>query len=545
MKTFTFLIYIIIMCPLFSIAQKSIPLQKKQTWQLLDFERDSVYGASVNRAYLELLKGKKGRPVIVAVIDEGVDISHPDLQGHIWTNKKEIPGNGIDDDHNGYVDDVHGWNFLGGKNGNNIYATNSEADREYFRLAPKFAGTDNAYFLRVKAQHIKDSLGRNTDTYKRAAPVIARIGTADSVLKNQMQKSVVSYPDVVSFQPKDSVGQEMKKFMLAFYARPSPDRRDITLDSLYNLGKDALVMIKEQQEFYKQVTADPAVQRKEIIGDDPLDINDKNYGNNIVGDKYADHGTHCAGIIAATRDNGIGMDGIADNVQIMPVRAVNWAEFGDESDKDVALAIRYAVDNGARVISMSFGKQFSPQKQWVDDAIRYAEKKGVLLVHAAMNDHLNNDSVNVYPSPVYINNSGRAANMITVGATSIDTGLNVPADFSNYGQQEVDLFAPGVNIYSSLPGGRYMYDSGTSMATPVVAGIAALIMEYYPGLTAIQVKNILLQSVTSLKGKIVYKPGTNTKVDFGTLCRTGGVVNAYNALQLADKVSKGYKLKVH
>jgi cell wall-associated protease len=522
-------------------------LSKRETWQLLDFKEDSVYGTSVNRAYRELLKGKESHTVIVAVIDEGVDITHQDLQGHIWTNVKEIPGNGIDDDKNGYADDVHGWNFLGGKNGKNIYATNSEADREYYRLAPQFGGNDTAslklkkdytYFLKVKKMHLKDSIDRNTDGSKRLGSLIAQLAAADSMIKKSLQKPAVTYQDAVNFQPKNHADSTSKTFLLGFYSRASSAAKAITLDSLVGTGRVALATAEETQKMYRQVSNDPSVQRKAIVGDNPFDINDKNYGNNLVGDHYANHGTHCAGIIAAIRNNGIGMDGVTDNVLIMPVRAVNFGTFGDERDKDIALAIRYAVDNGARVISMSFGKQLSPNKAWVDDAVKYAEKKGVLLIHAAMNEHLNIDSVDVFPNSNYLNNAGSAKNMITVGAMSIDTGFTLPAAFSDYGQAQVDLFAPGVDIYSSLPDNKYQYYSGTSMATPVVAGIAALIMEYYPKLTAAQVKDILLKSVTSLKGKIVYKPGTKQKVDFGTLCGTGGVVNAYTALQLAARLSK-------
>jgi subtilisin family serine protease len=426
-------------------------------WHLLDYQQDSVYGTSVNRAYNELLKNKKSHPVIVAVIDGGVDITHEDLQGHIWTNKNEIPGNGIDDDKNGYADDMHGWNYLGGKDGRVISATNSDADREYARLLSKYATIQDSvqasdkeeyrYFLRVTKLHQQDSVGR-------------------------------------------------KKAGLLF----------------------------------KEVKDDPFEVRKDIVGDNPFDINDRNYGNNIVGDTLAIHGTHCTGIIAALRNNGIGMDGIADNVLIMSIRAV---PMGDEMDKDIALAIRYAVNNGAKIISMSFGKDFSAQKQWVDEAVKYAEKKGVLLVHGSGNNARNSDSVPFYPNPNFAGTSERAKNMITVGASSVDTGYYVPAYFSNYGQNEVDLFAPGMTIYSSIPVNKYEFGSGTSTSTPVVAGIAALILEYYPHLRAEQVKEILMKSVTSLKGKIVIKPGSKEKVDFATLCVSGGIVNAYKALQLA------------
>ncbi len=518
-------------------------LSKNQTWQLLDYQQDSVYGTSVDKAYNELLKGKKSHPVIVAVIDEGVDITHEDLQGHIWTNEKEIPGNSIDDDENGYTDDMHGWNFLGGKDGKMIYTTNSEADREYARLLPKYRGiTDSTqaldkeeyrYFLRVKKYHRQDSLGRIEDSYDSQSKFFHQLTAADSFMRSVSKKQFIIFSDIDSFQPIDSLGKSTKSFLLDFYDDVDPDIQKIPLDSILKLSEKYLSSHKDELLLYDQVKSDPFEMRKEIVGDDPFNINDRNYGNNIVGDQFADHGTHCSGIIAAIRNNGIGIDGVADNVLIMPIRAVNTLHYGDEMDKDIALAIRYAVDNGARIISMSFGKDFSPQKKWVDDAVRYAEKKGVLLVHAAGNNGRNIDSVAFYPNGDFLNSSGRAKNVITVGASGPDTSFELPASFSNYGQKEVDLFAPGVNIYSSVPGNEYQFDSGTSMATPVVAGIAALLLEYYPGLTAEQLKDILMRSVTSLKGKLVNKPGSKEKVDFSTLCVSGGIVNAYKALQLA------------
>lgn len=527
-------------------AEKTNTIKLNQ-WQLLDYGQDGVYGASVNKAYKELLKGKKSTPVIVAVIDEGVDITQEDLQGHIWKNTKELPGNGIDDDKNGYTDDLHGWNFLGGKNGKNIYATSSEADREYARLLPEFKDIgdssklmqmkDYPYFKKVKTKHIEDSIGRNRDEVGRLYKLYNQLSAADSELQISIQKRLLTYNDVMDFQPKDSIADTAKKVWTSLYKRMNLEIRFITLDSTLNKLKSAIAEQKRDRVLYKQVTNDPLQQRKEIIGDNPDDINDRNYGNNIVGDAFADHGTHCSGIISAIRGNGKGMDGIADNVIIMPVRAVNTLRFGDENDKDVALAIRYAVDNGARIISMSFGKQFSPHKQWVDDAIKYAAKKGVLLVHAAGNESKDIDSTAIYPTPEYLDQSGVADNFITVGATTIDTGYALPAKYSDYGQKEVDLFAPGTSIYSTMPGNKYESMSGTSMATPVVAGVAALLLEYYPRLTAVQLKHILLASTTSLKGKQVYVPGTKTSVDFSTLCVSGGIVNAYNALVMAGEMS--------
>lgn len=523
-------------------------LSKNQSWQLLDFQRDSVYGTSVNRAYKELLIGRQSRPVIVAVIDEGVDITHEDLQGRIWTNKNELYGNGIDDDRNGYVDDVHGWNFLGGKDGKMIYAESSEADREYARLLPSFGQiTDSLaeggnqeyqYFLRAKKDHIEDSLGRNSD---ELAPVIVffqQMAVKDSLMQAAMQKKHIYEGDLAAFQPKDSPTIDLKKAVTSIFSQMPLSFRVMPLDSTIADRMEYFRKTEEERLLYKALKSDPNELRRAVVGDEPFNVSDMHYGNNIVGDKYSGHGTHCSGIIAASRNNGIGMDGIADNVIIMPVRAVNTLHYGDERDKDIALAIRYAVDNGARVISMSFGKYYSPQKHWVDEAVKYAEKKGVLLVHAAGNDNKNIDSNYFYPSKHFLGSSDVAGNMITVGAIGIDPGLKLAASFSNYGQENVDVFAPGVQIYSSVPGNKYEFLSGTSMATPVVAGVAALVMEYYPQLKATEVKDIIMRSVISLKGKMVYRPGTHEKVDFSTLCVSGGAVNAYSALKLAAEMAE-------
>ncbi|MEO6820861.1 MAG: S8 family peptidase [Ginsengibacter sp.] len=524
------------------IPTKTKELSKIQTWQLLDYQKDTVYGASVNKAYKGLLKGKKSHTVIVAVIDGGVDISHEDLQANIWTNKKEIAGNGIDDDKNGYVDDVHGWNFLGGKDGKMMYATSSEADREYARLLPEYGNIQDSsnllnkkeyqYFLKAKTKHLSDSLERSPQRYISLSIFVNELDSAVTVVKKETKMPILYIKDLESIRSKDSLAMASKEFILQTFAGANSEFTSLTLDSLVGIVHEGLIRTKANQWRYEQIQEDPNKMRKEIVGDNPFDINDRNYGNNNVGDEIADHGTHCAGIIAAVRDNGIGIDGIADNVKILPIRAVNSFSFGDERDKDIALAIRYAVDNGAKIISMSFGKYFSPQKNWVDDAVKYAEQKGVLLVHGAMNEGINVDSTAAYPNADFVASLGRAKNIINVGAISIDTGFALPADFSNYGQKNVDVFAPG-DIYSTVPGNKCKIMSGTSMATPVVAGVAALIMEYYPDLSAIQVKDIILKSVTSLKGKKVYKPGTKEMVDFSMLCVSGGVVNAYKALQLA------------
>lgn len=505
-------------------------------WQLMDFATDSVYGAEVNKAYQELLKGKKSHPVIVAVIDGGLDTAQEDLRGHIWINPGEIPNNGIDDDHNGYVDDVHGWNFIGGKNGKNIIDESSEADREYARLEPIFGSITDSnqikrklrpeyrYWLKLKAKREADSAD-NAETYANLSRVLTVFHQVDSILQHTLHRDTITEQSLTSFEPEDSAAAWALNIAYRIFDRIGSDE---SLESYIAEGDDYL---RQTEQKLKALHEDPNARRREIVGDNPFDIHDNDYGNNNVAAGNPMHGTHVAGIIAATRGNGIGMDGIADNVIIMPVRVV---PDGDERDKDVALGIRYAVDNGAQIINMSFGKPYSPQKKWVDKAVKYAERKGVLLVHAAGNESSDDDTVPNYPNADFLNSHKRAWNFMNVGASTAGPDSLIVASFSNYGQKEVDLFAPGEDIYSTVTHNQYASYSGTSMASPMVAGVAALILEYYPHLTARQLKYVIEHSVTTLPGDSVYIPGTDQKTLFANLSRTGGLLNAYQALKLAS-----------
>ncbi len=515
-----------------------------KAWQLMDLSKDSVYGASVFKAYDELLKGKTSHPVIVAVIDAGLDTAHEDIVGHIWTNTKEIPANGIDDDKNGYIDDVHGWNFLGGKDGRNIEKESYEAYREYYRLNKVYGKSPDSIsaqnnkdfheWIKLKKQHEQDSL-KATAALSRVNPILDKFTKTDSVWKSILHKDTITITDIKTYPLNDSTKMDSSTvFVMNAYAqRQIPD--DVSLEQIMDEIKEFL---KQQTNLLSGLGSDPNALRRDIIKDNPDDISDKNYGNNNVNAGMPTHGTHVAGIIAATRNNNIGMDGIADNVLIMPIRAV---PNGDERDKDIALAIRYAVDNGAKIINMSFGKPYSPGKQWVDDAVQYAAGKDVLLVHAAGNDGKDIDTANDFPSPGFLNGR-KAVNYITVGASSGGPDSLLAAPFSNYGAEEVDVFAPGVKVYSTIPGNKYAAFSGTSMAAPVVSGIAALILEYYPKLSAKQLKYVIEKSVIPFPDDVVVSPGRKTKVKFGTLSKTGGVVNAYNALKLAATI-KGERKK--
>jgi len=529
--------------PFYSIAQSdstgtdSVKVAPND-WFELDRATTGYYGISLDKAY-DFLKGRQSKTIVVAVIDGGVDTLQEDLKSILWHNPGEIPHNGIDDDHNGYIDDVYGWNFIGGKDGRNLHQDSEEAARLYWKLKSKYDSTnvdtatmdtgqkvEYATYLRAKKVVTQGINPAELMQMKRILPILEK---GDSVIGKDLGKTEFTCKDVKDYT-SDDINAKMAAAIYSNIGKMN-DNYGIT-------NTDILSDLRSQIRKGDAATTPPKDFRDEIVKDNPNDINDRYYGNNDVMAGTPSHGTHCSGIIAAVRNNGIGMNGVADNVRIMMVRAV---PDGDEHDKDIANAIRYAVDNGAEVISMSFGKGFSPQKTWVDDAVKYAQSKGVLLVHAAGNDAKDIDSVENFPNPVYLDKSGVASNFITVGASGDPTNGGFTASFSNYGKKSVDLFAPGVNIYSTLPDNKYGNYSGTSMATPVVAGVAALVLEYFPDLSAEQLKYVIDNSVQPITEKVKV-PGTDDMVSLSDLCISGGEVNAYNAVKLAATL-KGERTK--
>jgi len=508
-----------------------------KSWHMMDKATSGYYGVSADKAY-QFIKSKnlKSKTVLVAVIDSGIDTLHEDLKPVLWTNPREIPGNGIDDDKNGYIDDVHGWNFIGGKNGQNVKEDSYEAARVYHAGKAKFSGKTEADFtgndlaeFRIWKKSEVKVVGDGSQGGGADVALLKRIQTnlqkSDAVLQKAIGKEVYTGRELDAYVTKNDEEKKAKNSLLALM------KGNDALDQTNKEFIDGLVEYIAGEERKEQSKNNPPEEyRKKIVGDDETNLNDRNYGNNDIMASTPLHGTHCAGIIAAVRNNGKGMDGIADNVRIMMLRAV---PDGDEHDKDIANAIRYAVDNGAQIISMSFGKDFSPQKQWVDDAFRYAESKGVLLVHAAGNDSKNIDTADNFPNPVFIDGKGRSNTTITVGASGDPKAGGLTASFSNYGKKEVDVFSPGVKIYSTLPGGdKYGNLQGTSMACPLVAGIAALTLEYFPNLSARQLKYVIEKSAQVPEYKVRI-PGTDEMTDMAELSRTGGIVNAYEALKLA------------
>jgi len=517
-------------------------------WHMMDKEADGYSGVSVEKAY-QFLKSKnlKSKTVVVAVIDTGIDTLHEDLKSILWVNPKEIPGNGIDDDGNGYADDVHGWNFLGGKDGRNVKVDSDERGRVYYGLKEKWDNKvvnkstlskadlyEYEMFLRAKAE-ITGANPEEENFSEVDVPalkdLLATLKQSDSILKKALGRDTFTGKELDLYTTKSFAERRAKNEFLGIMK--SNNMLEQTNHEFVAGLAEYIEYIEGEQRKAQAKTSAPKAYRKEIVGDDENDLKDYRYGNNDIMADFSMHGTHCAGIIGALRNNGKGADGIADNVRIMVLRVV---PDGDEHDKDIALAIRYAVDHGAQIISMSFGKSYSPQKQWVDDAFAYAESKNVLLVHAAGNDAKDVDYADNFPNPNYVN-GGRAGNLITVGASAEPKSGSYTASFSNYGKKEVDVFAPGAKIYSTLPGGNnYGNLSGTSMAGPVVAGIAALTLQYYPNLSARQLKYVIEKSALQPKEK-VNKPGTDEKVQLNEISKTGGIVNAYEAVKLASTLT--------
>lgn len=500
------------------IKEKELTKAELNNWSNLDLEKDTIPGMSVQKAYDELIKKKKGKTVIVAVVDSGTDIDHEDLDNNIWTNEDEIPNNGKDDDNNGYVDDIHGWNFLGD-------AYNEQL--EYVRIIA--AGDTSAPRYDEAVELYESEYKLWTGRKAQYDQIYQQITFADDLLSKHFGKNDYTKEEVAALEPKDeslSQAKQIAQFM-------------------YSNGIDTMAEAKEEiSNGLKSINDRLNVNlNKELkgrtTGDDPYDLNDMpGYGNNNPrpSEKDESHGTHVSGIIAAERNNGIGMNGVANNVEIMAIRST---PNGDEYDKDVALAIRYAADNGAKIINASFGKSFSPNAEWVRDALKYAAEKDVLFVHAAGNDSENIDIKPNFPNDAVGTGPEVSDNVITVGALAPDYGSDMVSSFSNYGKVNVDVFAPGTDIYSTIPENEYKLNSGTSMAAPNVAGVAALIRSQFPSLTSPQVKKAIMDSGLPIKTKVSVGPRENKSTkSFSEISKSGRIVNAYNALIMAAQMAQ-------
>ena len=507
----------------------------KENWQNLDLKADGVFGISTEKAYKELLKGKSSKPVIVAVLDGGIDEKHEDLKTVMWINADEISGNSLDDDKNGYQDDINGWNFIGSAKGN-IQYDNTELVRLVRKLQPKYAAALNSTpFNELERKEFMLYKKLITDYMEKlqeaqmglANTTIFKRYTEEIVAKMKLEKPTLA--DFENYKPANDIEEQVLKAIKS-ELKKNPDFGKLKEDV-----EEGLKYYNTLVTYHLNLDFNP----RDIVGDDYSNSKERFYGNNDVTGPDAEHGTHVGGIIGAVRENDLGIRGVADNVRIMAVRTV---PDGDERDKDVANSIRYAVDNGAKIINMSFGKAYSWDKKIVDEAVQYAMEKDVLLVHAAGNDGKNTDKSDNFPNKQFVDslgiNMGKAGAWIEVGASGWKNDESLLADFSNYGKKSVDVFAPGVKINSTFPNSTYKENDGTSMASPVVAGLAALIWSYYPELTSAQIKEVIMKSVTKVDTKVKIKEETGSrKVPFSEISVSGGVVNAYSALQLAQKMS--------
>ncbi|MCP9292544.1 S8 family serine peptidase [Gracilimonas sediminicola] len=499
-----------------------------ETWHLTPSDATPYYGTGVERAYADFLAAKSPKQkVIVAIIDSGTDIDHEDLQENVWVNEDEIPGNNADDDGNGYVDDIYGWNFIGGPDSTHVDKDTYEVTRLYAKLSEKYAGMSEDSVAEENQdefdyyKEIKAAFERRKEQNDRE---LTQVGQSRQAIMFAKQALGVSNIDSLSAEDLEIKSGDTQQVQQAKQIMNYLKSNGATESDIQDL-----------EDYYEHVQGlanyglNPDFNPRDIVGDDYDDLSNRFYGNNDVTGPSSEHGTHVAGIVGAIRNNNLGAMGIAD-IELMILRTV---PDGDERDKDVANAIRYAAENGADVINMSFGKGYSPQKFYVDDAMQFADSMGVLMISGSGNGSDNVDSTDSYPTRFY-ENGGFAKNYLSVGATSWESDSTLVASFSNYGKETVDLFAPGVDVYSTYPDDEYKMESGTSMASPVVAGVAALIMSYYPELTATEVKEIMLKTVTKVD-QVVYKPGTDEPIHFSELSATGGIINAYDALKMAEE----------
>ncbi len=492
--------------------------QQKQSWGFADLQTDTIPGMSINKAYDEIIGNKKGQKVIVAVLDSGIDLTHEDLDGVLWTNRGEKPGNKVDDDNNGYVDDIHGYNFLG------------ESYNEQLEIARivRLKIGDAAYQAKAKAKLDADltKARQNKQQYEQIRDAVR---TADAAIQKHLGKTTYTKKEVAAIKTKDPALQQHIGVITQMYSFKD------TIPGVLTELQEGIDHFTKQMDFNLNADFDG----RKVTGDNPYDLNDKGYGNGNPQSRSPDesHGSHVAGIIGAEWSNNKGIKGVANNVEIMSIRAV---PNGDEYDKDIALGIRYAVDNGAKVINGSFGKSFSPNADWVYDAIKYAASKDVLIVHAAGNegkdlDELQNAS---YPNDQIANGAEISDNLITVGALTSAYGSEMVASYSNYGAVNVDVFAPGSDIYSTNPGNKYESQDGTSFAAPAVAGLAALIRSQYPKLTAAQVKRILMESGQTTKASVILSGDAAKSKPFDKISKSGRMVNAFNAMIMAERISR-------
>ena len=531
---FTFCLYT---CSLFAWGQDA------KFWHWKDLEKEGVHGVSLFKAQQLLIESKlKPTPIVIAILDGGIDTNHHQIRPLLWNNPKEIPGNQIDDDKNGYIDDIHGWNFLGNATGQNVDKASDEKSRIYHRYKNEFkqeeldsvnwdAKKKSTYtsWRQAAAEIVfTEEDADNLAFIKMAKNAVVKMGF---ILIREMEDSNFTAEKLETYQPIGKITADTKISYLRTLQALGIDR----MNGHQSIVDDLNEYIAGKEKAAISLETPPEDIRKLIIKDRYEDLKDQYYGNNNITGPNAKHGTHVAGLAAGIIDTIFTKSNFNNPIKLMGVRVV---PDGDEYDKDIALGIRYAVNNGAKIINMSFGKSFSPEQAWVDSAIRYAASKDVLIIHSAGNESYDLNNKTVYPSPYSSSFNNKASNMITVGASSDPIiAESLLTDFSNYGNQIVDLFSPGNKIYSSLPNQTYGFTNGTSMSAPILSHIAAIVRAYFPKLSAIEVKAILLQSCWKPEDEnsIFPIPQKDQSKKLKELSAEGGIINAALCIQNAIK----------
>ncbi|SEC01209.1 Subtilase family protein [Tenacibaculum sp. MAR_2009_124] len=512
------------------IPTRNLDETTRKDWSYKDIINDSIPGISLSRAYKEILKTKKGENIIIAVIDQSVDINHTDLQEYIWTNENEIPNNNIDDDQNGYIDDINGWNYNGSATVQNKRYSHYDYTRTvkaYQHLFESDTTITESNALKHQAYiRAKELLTKNLKSVPKDIQYANNVYTWKNMAKTKLSK----YLDTISDNSKTLKKLDSLKKQ---YPNDSTLLQNINIFSGfvtngYTDGHIEGLKLKSNNLLNKQLNID--FNEREITNDTPNDINNSHYGNNIVNSdlNLFSHGTIVSGVILRK----------TENLKVMPLTIVGY---GSTHDKDIALAIRYAVDNGAKVINMSFGKSFSLYKNMVDDAIKYAEKHNVVIITSAGNNNhdMDRNSKFNYPDDRDSDKKEFVSNFIKVGGTSRNTNSKLKYTMSNYGSENVDLFAPAKDIYTSVPNNEYKYDSGTSLAAAITSKVAGILYSYYPKLTSKEVKLILMESGVSYSFKVNHpsRKKNEQQVTFSQLSKSGKILNAYNALIMADSIS--------
>ncbi|MDR3189265.1 MAG: S8 family serine peptidase [Prevotellaceae bacterium] len=554
------------LCALYTIGNAASPAQGSapEEWQHKSPETDSLYGAGINNAY-RLLNGRKpAKTVTVALVGYGMDVEQEDLSGAIWTNPNEKP-NGKDDDGNGYIDDLHGWNFLGTPDRKSLNRLSRVGDREFFRLKDKYAhyiyAQGKCYTLDTLTQQVVEiapPANRAEFDYFRnvvlpeapiggsfmgvlfAKMVVAFVHNADRELRQKYPDKTLTKRDfeaTYDVQSPDTLLSVLTGSVHLLFMSAGSDSWDAVLkfaDTEY---------VQHQQRGYERHLRNTFLGERRYIGDNPYDITDKRYGNNNLAAANAGQGVALAGVIGGRRNNGIGVNGVAERVKIMSLR-VDADFYGEPYMKDVANAIRYAADKGADVIQLGKTNAIYPQpwSKWVDEALRYAEEKGALVVIPMMDLSYSLDDKPFYPTRRV--NGGELSNVITVAAS--DANGN-PYSTVNFSSKELDIFAPGVEIKSiSSKEEKYSIQSGSELAAAMVSGVAALIKGYYPKITPAELRALLMNTVTPrseaevAKSFVMYTNGVQGRrvkdvFMFKDLCVSGGILNAEKALAEAGK----------